>query len=135
MGEPNNRVMTPDARLKDMCEAIRDHVDNLGRSNEIATSTCDGVEIGYRVKEFKTFLRREVFIKTPGYKIEEMSDEERKRVMVAVFDTFLILGAAMPEIQQVNFDCMLMTQDVIPMIQVERSPGLVSIAGGFDARH
>ncbi len=128
MGEPNNKVMRPDTRLQDMCEAIRDHVDSAKTCGTISTSQCDGVEIGYRAKEFRTYLRREVFIKTPGNKIENMSKDEQSRIMTAVFNVFLVPGASMPEIQQIAFDCIRLTQDIIPMIQVERSPGLVSIA-------
>jgi hypothetical protein len=127
----NQRIMEVDGRLKDMCESLKDHVDNLGMAGKIAMSTCDGVEIGYRVQEFRTYIRREVFVKTPGQKIEDTTKEERERIMAAVFDVFLVEGAGLPEITQIAHDCLRLVQDVIPMIQVERSPKLVSIVGGL----
>ena len=127
----NQRIMESDTRLKDMCESIRNDVDNLKATGRIMTGRCDGVEIGYRVKEFRTFIRREVFIKTPGQKIDDTTQEQREQIMAAVFDTFLVEGAGLPEIKQISFDCLLLTQDLIGMILVEKSPRLRSMVGGF----
>lgn len=132
--QPNNRIMEPDTRLQEMCEAIKEHVESQHNDGKIWSDECDGVEIGYRVKEFKTFIRDEIFIKTPGNDIGEISVEERTRIMAAVFNVFLVPGAGMPEIKQIAYDAILLTQNFIPTVQVEQSPGLVSIAGGFNAR-
>jgi hypothetical protein len=114
-----------------MCEALKDHVDNIGMSGKIATSKVDGVEIGYRVMEFTTFLKRQVFVKTPGYDIGEIGKDDKEKIMAAVFNVFLVPGANMPDINQIAPDCILLQQDVIPMIMVEKNPRLRSIAGGL----
>jgi len=128
-------IIEVDADIQGACEAIMEYVHNLTdeRRKEIQTIKESGVEIGYRRTAFATFMRREVFIKTLGYKINELSKPDIERIMAAVFNAFVIPGASMPEITQIAKDCMLLKQDYIPMIPVEKSPGLVSIAGGFNA--
>jgi hypothetical protein len=91
------------------------------------------VVIGYRRQTHITFRRREVFIKVPGYKIEDVSRAERERILTAVLNVFIIAGASMPEITSPEHvhDTMIVRQDYVPDIPFERSPGLVSIAGGW----
>lgn len=138
-------ILQPDLNIQEMCEGLRDHVNNITGERivregkiykvedhrKIYTAKSAGVEIGYRRTAHATFVRREVFIKVPGYTIEDLSEEERSRIMVAVFNVFLIPGASLPKIGRIAKDCMLIRQDFIPQIPVERSPGLVSIAGGL----
>ncbi len=131
---PNNRVMVADGRLQAACEALREYADSdTGSGGVIHTVSCDGIEVGYRVeaKMFKTFIRREVFVKTPGQDIGELKGDDLQRVMTAVFNVFVLPGQAIPDVTQIAYDCIRLRQDVIPLILTERAPRLVSIAGGF----
>ena len=145
--EPNNRILESDERIKESCEALRDHVDNINqkpgvvlagsvyRSREaekINMVRIDGVEIGYRLQDHGRYMRRQMFVKVPGYKIEDLSKQDRERIMTAIFDVFLIEGADVPGVAQVAPDCMLIEQDFVPLYLVEQSPGLVTIAGGIN---
>lgn len=148
MGEAiEKRVeLNVDGRLQDACEELREHVDNLGKGPSIILAgntykeripgkvysvTVDGVVIGYRPIPTATGIVRQVFIKIPGEDIGEIPDGQRNRIMAAVFNVFVVPGAALPEIQQIAPDAILLTQQVIMMQLVERNPGLVSITGGF----
>jgi|GEM_PF-2631309 hypothetical protein len=147
MSEDKTDILKGDAGLQSACEDLKDHGDNVGRLPDLAlrggtfteadrkriwTVKVDGIEIGYRLQAFRTYLNRQVFIKTPGQQIGEISNEERQRIMSAVFNVFVIQGAAVPTIDSVAPDCILLQQQIIPMVQVERQPRLRSIAGGFD---
>jgi len=127
-------ILRSNVEIQDACETLKEYVHNQAVDtliHKIYTIKAGGVEIGYRRKAYRTFMRREVFIRVPGYKIEDLSKRERSAIMTAVFNVFTIPGSSMPEIEQIARDCLLIRQDMIPLIPVERSPGLVSIAGGF----
>jgi hypothetical protein len=147
-GNPNNRtILRPDHRLMEVCEGLRNMVENVNRIPDISlrnggyktldktsvfTAKCDGVTIGYKLEEHATFMRRKVFIKVPGYKIEDISDKEREAIMVAVMESFLDQQQGLPEIAQIAPDCMLIQQDFLPLYLIERKPNLVTLAGGVD---
>ena len=129
----SDKLLQPDVDIMGACLNLREHVNGLtgGDPRKIHTVKVMGVEIGYRRSSHLTYRRREVFIKVPGHRIEDLSEEERDQILAAVFDVYLIEGAAMPEISSISTACIRIKQDYIPMIPVERSPGLVSIAGGI----
>ena len=137
MGEPmkkQSRLLQADADIQGACESLFEHVNNItdpARAKLIATTRINGVEIGYRRTSNLTYRSREVFVKVPGFRIQDLTKGEKERIVTAVFNVFLIPGGAIPEIIQPSRDCIVMRQDYIPMIPVERSPGLVSIAGGL----
>lgn len=144
--EPNNRILEADSKLQEACEELRDYVDHINRQpaiilkglvyrgidkKAINSVKVDGVEVGYRLLEFETFIRRQVFIKVPGYRIRDLSKAQRSKILTAVFNVFVVIGASVPEITHIAPDCLLLQQDMVVMVLVERSPGLVSIAGGM----
>lgn len=153
---PNNRILKADTKVQEALEALADHVDHLRRipslkligktyaeanPKELATVKVDGVVFGYRLEDHQVFMRRVVFVKVPGYKIDindiskgDLSEDELSRIMVALFNTILLPGNKPPEMKQIAPDCVLFTHDFIPEIAVERKPGLVSIAGGFGGK-
>lgn len=129
-----NRLLQADADIQGACENLLEHVNGITdpvKARLIHTTRVGGVEIGYRRTSNLTYRRREVCIKVPGYRIEDLTKGEKERIVTAVFNALLVPGAALPEISRPAKDCMVIRQDYIPMIPVERSPGLVSIAGGW----
>ena len=146
MDDDKTRILNADANLQEACEGLRDHVDNINQAPALAlrngvyrgidkraiqTVKVSGVEIGYRLQDHKTFMRRQIFIKVPGYKIDDLTHAEREKIITAVFNVFLVPGANLPEIAHIAPDCMLLQQDVVPLILVERNPNVRSLAGGF----
>ncbi len=128
------------ADLQAACESLKDHGENIARSGRtfheedrkrVWTVKCGGIEIGYRLQVFNTYLNRQVFIKVPGYRIADLSNEEREKIMSAVFNVFVHQGSSIPSIDGIAQDTILLQQQIIPMILVERQPGLRSIAGGL----
>ena len=146
-GNPHNRgILKSDTKLLPILEGLREFVDTINQSPDLAlrggiyrgiekadvqTVRVDGLEIGYKLEDHGVFMRRKVFVKAPGYRMEDIPHEEIEPAIVAVMDVFFVQGAGMPSLQQIAPDCMLVQQDVIPMLLVERNPNLVSIAGGF----
>lgn len=140
MAEQERDILQGAADLQAACESLKDHAENLARTgrtfldtdrDRIWTVKVGGVEVGYRLQVFKTYLNRQVFIKVPGYRIADLSAEEREKIMSAIFNVFVHQGSNIPSIDQVAQDCMLLQQQIIPMILVERQPGLRSISGGL----
>lgn len=146
-GNPHNRtILRPDHRLMEVCRSLRCFVETINRVPSVAlrgsyrtldktsvfSEKVDGVIIGYKLEEHATFMRRKVFIKVPGYKIDDVSDKEREAIMVAVMESFLDQQQGLPEIAQIAPDCMLIQQDFLPLYLIERKPNLVTLAGGVD---
>jgi len=131
-GVEESDILKGDTKIQEACESVREHGDTTP-GQQIWSVKADGVEIGYRRQMFKTYINRQVFIKVPGYKIGDISKEQRERIMSAVFNTFLQPGANLPSIDMIAPDCLLVQQQSIPMMPFERSPKLVSIVGGFNA--
>jgi hypothetical protein len=134
----STEILQADVDVQAACEDLKEHVDlqtsgvNLiGSRKAISTTKCSGVEIGYRLKAFLTHMRREIFIKVPGYKIDDLSKPERDKILTAVFNVFLVPSADLPQIAQIAPDCLVIRQNVMPIIMVERSPRLSSIVGGL----
>ena len=142
---PNNRILKADTRVQDALEALADHVDHQRKisvllrgktfkapdPHEVQTVKVDGVVFGYRLENHLVFMRRVIFMKVPGYKISDISEDERARIMTALFNVFFLPGGKPPVNKLIAPDCLLFEHDFVPEIAVERSPGLVSIAGGF----
>lgn len=129
---PNNGILRSDSRVQAALEALADHVDHGGLSPVIKSVAVDGMVFGYRLEDHLLFMRRQVFVKVPGWKIADISEDERARVMMAIFNVFVLPGGKKPVIRPISKDCLYFEHDFIPEIAVERLPGLVSIAGGFD---
>jgi hypothetical protein len=128
------------ADLQAACESLKDHGENIARHgrtfldtdrDKVWTVKVGGVEVGYRIQVFKTYLNRQVFIKVPGYRIADLSNEEREKIMSAVFNVFVHPGSNIPSVNGIKQDTILMQQQIIPMVLVERKPRLRSIAGGL----
>jgi len=141
---PNNKILKADTKVQEALEALAEHGDHQGnkikvigkvfeetKRHEVQTVKVDGVVFGYRLEDHKVYMRRVIFMKVPGYQISDISEDERARIMTALFNVFFMPGNKPPEVKQIAPDSVLFTQDFIPEIAVERSPGLVSIAGGW----
>ena len=126
-------ILKGDRDYEGLCEGLLDRGTHIkpGEEATIWTDRHNGVEIGFRMQVFNTYVNRQVFIKTPGHKIGEMSDEERQRIMASVFNVFVLKGSNIPSIDQIAPDCIVLQQQSIPMILTERNPRLRSIAGGL----
>jgi len=145
---PNNKILKPDTKVQDALEALADHVDHQRKtalalrgmvykevnSHQVQTVKVDGVVFGYRLENHLVFMRRVVFMKVPGYKVSDISEDERSRIMTALYNVFFLPGGKVPEVKQIAPDCLLITHDFVPEIAVERKPGLVSIVGGFGGK-
>ena len=136
---PNNKILKPDSRVQEALEALADHVDHYkpGMGPGIKTVKVDGVVFGYRLEDHKVFMRRMVFMKVPGWHIEDLSEDERATIQVALMQVFFLPGGKMPTITPLprgveKPDCLLFTQDFVPEIAVELKPGLVTLSGGWE---
>ena len=131
---PNNKILKADTRVQDALQALADHVDH-GKfiyNKNVQTVKVDGVVFGYRLEDHKVFMRKIIYMKVPGWKIGDLSEDERARIMTAIFNVFIMPGNKKPETKMIAQDCLLFEQDFVPEIAVERKPGLVTLAGGWE---
>ena len=135
-------ILPLDKRIQTELESLRYFVDNFNKTSkmdlkgnniyrelkndEIYTTKIDGWEFGYKLEEYANgMFRRKVYVKVPGYKIEDVAEEERKAVMIAVFNGTLDQGAGEVEIYHTAPDTLLITQDFMPIYLYERNPKLI----------
>lgn len=139
---PNNKILKADTKVQEALEALADYVDHnkqritvvgdvFRNRDQLQTVKVDGCVFGYRLEDHKIYMRRVIFMKVPGYKVSDISEDERARIMTAIFNVFMMPGNRPPKTKQIAPDCLLFEQDFIPEIAVERNPNLVSKVGGF----
>ena len=149
----NQQIMKPDGRLLEACEDLRRTVEHPNERSEIIeqqgiyrqkdpeaimTVKVDGVEVGYKVKpssalEMSPYFDRYCYFKVPGHRLKDLTKPELKAVMTALLDTFFEPQQGQITNEIIAQDAMLLRQRFMVAFPVERSPGLVSIAGGFQA--
>jgi hypothetical protein len=129
--DDHRRRKLPTAKfLKEKCEELRwvvEHPNQDGKimlktgvtvdrdPKTIMTTKVDGIEIGYRVVpssplEINPYFERDVFLKVPGYKISELSKEERTSILVTLFEVFLDQQQGMPDIRAISDDAVKISQ-------------------------
>lgn len=92
---------------------------------DIFTVSFDGFVIGYRVKDCIVCMRRQVFIRTPGYSIGDIPPEQRDPVINAICDVFLD-RASPPELVILGPEQVRIDQDFVPFFQIEGNTGIVT---------
>ena len=110
-------VIRLDSRLYDACDALRQKVEDalsgpelmvvgsiFHKKDEKAVETVhvDGVEIGYRIMkssplEVNPYFDQEVFLKTPGYKLDELSEREMAAIQFTIATVFFRVQQQIPE--------------------------------------
>jgi len=132
MGRNDRRkmILPTSAELKTKCAELRRVVEHPNQEGKILlktgvtvdrdpkvvmTTKVDGIEIGYRVLpssplELNAYFDREIFVKIPGYKFSDLSEEERAKLMSTVFECFIEAQQGKPHIEPIKEDCVLIRQ-------------------------
>jgi len=114
----NNINITPDL-------ALRGGVYRELAKADIFTQRGDGWEVGYKLTDKGVVLERKIFVKFEQ-PIAEIPESQRNPIMVAVMETFLEKGQAMPHVDQISPFCVVLVQNVMPLLLTQRLPDLVS---------
>lgn len=123
-----------DKRLKEELKNLRSFVETINRTPDLAlrggvykeiahaqifTLCMDGVEVGYKVEEHGLWFKRKIFVKFPGYKFDEIPDEQRDPIVMSVFAAMLDRGQRPHEIEIIdNGNCLLVEQEFMPLTLV-----------------
>lgn len=149
----NQRIIRPDGRLFEACEQLRYAVEHPNERSEIImqqgiyrqkdpeaimTVQVDGVEVGYKVKpssalELSPYFDRYVYFKVPGFQLKDLTKQELAAIKMALLEAFFEVQQGQIQVEVIGWDAMLLRQRFQVAFPVERNPGLVSIAGGFNA--
>lgn len=126
----SNRYIEPDKALVAQLQDLKNMVETIATQPDIAlrggtykkladadvlTTKYNNLEIGYKVQLCTISVLRKIFVKVHDYKWDAIPEEERNSFMTAVFDVFLDKNQGSPEINQIAPDCLLITQQVIPL--------------------
>jgi len=151
--KPNQRILTPDKRLLEACEQLRHAVEHPNERSDvimqqgiykqkdpeaIMTVKVDGVEVGYKVKQSSTlkmspYFDRYCYFKVPGHRLSDLTKQELSAIKTALLEAFFEPQQGEIKVEVIGWDAMLLRQRFMVCFPVERSPGLRSIAGGFNA--
>ena len=105
--------------------ALRGGVYRQIADAEVHTQSFDGWEVGYKIEDLGMVWRRKIFLKCEQ-PLAEIPEDQKNPVMAAVFEVFLEKGQGPPEIEQISEFCVLVAQDVMPLLMTEMNPNLVS---------
>lgn len=114
----NNINKTPDL-------ALRGGVYKEIAKADIFTQSFDGWEVGYKLEDHGMFMRRKIYFKCQQ-PLDEVPHEQADPVFTAVLDVFLEKGQDIPIVTQISPFAVLVEQDVIPLLMVEKNPRLLS---------
>ena len=148
----NQRVIRPDGRLLEACIELRHVVEHPNERSEIIeqqgiykhkdpeailTVKVDGVVVGYKVKpssalEINPYFDRYAFVKVPGYRLLDLPKSDLAAIKMAVLEAFFEPQQGEIKVEVIGWDAILIYQRFMVAFPVERNPGLVSIAGGFN---
>jgi len=151
--KPNQQILKPDKRLLEACEQLRYAVEHPNERSDvimqqgiyrqkdpeaIMTVKVDGVEVGYKVKpssdlEMSPYFDRYVYFKVPGHRLSDLTKKELAAIKTALLEAFFEVQQGEIRVEVIGWDAMLFRQRFMVAFPVERSPGLRSIAGGFNA--
>lgn len=135
-------ILKFDERIKAELEVLRNWVDNFNKVDlklsltpndtykslsaaEVFTTKVDGWEFGYKLEEYPTFMRRKVYVKAPE-PFDKIPEHERKPVVAAVYEACLDRGSGEIDVQLVNTDCLLITQDFALYELFEKNPRVLT---------
>lgn len=103
-------------KLTDL-KVMGDHI----RTDHVHTFKHKGFEFGYKVRDLGNgVLLRKVFLKTPDHDLDTVSKNELEPVVNLLFEVFVDMHTpSEPSIDQISFDCLMMSQKVLDVNFVE----------------
>jgi hypothetical protein len=151
--KPNQTIMKPDGRLLEACEDLRRAVEHPNDRSDIILQQgiykqndpeaimvikVDGVEVGYKVKEsspleMNPYFDRYCYFKVPGHRLSDLTKKELSAIKTALLEAFFEPQQGKIQVEVIGWDAMLLRQRFMVCFPVNTNPGLVSIAGGFNA--
>lgn len=136
----------PDQNVIGALTELRQHTENInsqpslifkngvyrGRDkDEVQTVVLPGWEFGYRVKDLGNgVMQRRVFIKCRDEKLSDIPDAQLNPILIAVFETCIDIAEGFPDMEYVADDCILMTQNFMPVFLVENNSLVVPGGNG-----
>lgn len=108
--------------------ALRSGVFKGLEKDQVFSRKVDGWEVGFKLDDHVLYMTRKVFVKCEQ-PLVEVPDKEKDSMIGAVLEVFMDKGQNVPNIEQIAADAVLITQDFMPLLQVESNPHLRAISG------
>ncbi len=151
----SKQILPTDKKLMEMCVALRHRVEHPNESSDIIlqqgiykqkdpeailTVRCDGVEVGYKVKsssplEVNHFFDRYVYLKIPGYRLQDLSAKQLASIKTALYSAFLEPQQGPITIKILAEDSMMMAQRFMVAFWKAGNPGIVKTLIGVDVKN
>ncbi|MGA9109021.1 MAG: hypothetical protein WB290_01895 [Smithella sp.] len=123
-------VIKFDGRLLESCAELRHTVEHPNQSADIImakgiyhkkdpeaimTIDCDGVVVGYKIKEcsplaINPYYDRFVYIRTPNYRLKDLSDKELATIKFTVLEAFFESQQAEIHVEVIGEGALLLWQ-------------------------
>jgi hypothetical protein len=146
------KLIPTDRNLMEKCVQLRHRVEHPNEVSDIIlqngvyrqkdpeailTIRVDGVEVGYKVKEcskleMNPYFDRYVYLKVLDYKLWELTNKQLASIKTALYNAFLEPQQGKIHVKIISDDAMVMVQRFQVAFWYQKSPDLVSIAGGVD---
>jgi len=108
--------------------ALRSGVFKGLEKDQVFSRKLDGWEVGFKLDDHVIYMTRKVYVKCEQ-PLVEVPDAEKDSIFAAVLEVFMDKGQSIPNIEQIAIDAVIITQDFMPLLQVEVNPHLRAISG------
>ncbi len=147
--ERHSKIILPDRRLLEACNALRYAVEHPNEESEIILQQgiykhkdpeaimvikVDGVEIGYKVKpcsslEISPYFDRYCYIKVPGHRLTDLSKREMSAVKTAVLTAFFEHQQGEVHVEVIGYDAILMWQRFMVAFPIKVADNFTVVPG------
>ena len=148
------KMLKHSQKLLQRCEDLRHYVEHPNERSEIVDQggiyrekdptiiqsvKVDGIIVGYQVKpsspiELNPYFDRYVYLKVPGFKLSDLTDEEMSQVKGAIYQAFFSDYQAPINLRVIAEDCLLLAQRFEVAFRFAKNKNLVTKFGGVDMK-
>jgi hypothetical protein len=137
-------IIEPDKLMVEALESLRHRVDHMNKFpklllvgdtyreldlDDFRWVQYENIKFGYHIDFFKVgnteYLKRNVVLVLNYYKLDELNDSDRKKILASLMRVFFVEGADIPSIEQMDDFAMIFTQNIPVMYQFEQNPNII----------
>ncbi len=146
------KILPTDRKLAEVCMSLRQYVENQGSGTDIVlhrgiykqkdpeailTISCDGVEVGYKIKpcsplELNQYYDRWVYLKIPGYRLYDLTNKQLASIKTAIYTAFFEPQMSKIQVDIIADDALVCRQRFMVAFWKAGNPNIVKTLTGVD---